>query len=162
MKATDVYILGLTTTGRSPDTTAANAKAGTVMYLEKYNITDGNWGQGGNFPYLWQVSDESRAAAPSLANPFPFGTCEVETIAVGEDRPGGDIKVISTNTSIECGAAACAFPGCGGFVWISRKEDPSCLPTGAEAGCCFLKGSTPPPATKSGYKTIASALISGG
>jgi hypothetical protein len=35
VKSVDTFIWGTTTTGRDPDTTAANSKAGKVLYLEK-------------------------------------------------------------------------------------------------------------------------------
>ena len=144
VKATDNYVWGITTSGRDPSTTAANAKAGTVLYLEKYNISSTAWGAGGAFPYLWKDSSD-RSAAVSAGT----GTCTVGAITPHMDMRGSDIAVAPSASPAACGATCCGHSGCGGFVWINRTEDPdACSGT---AGCCFLKQLHLPVVSPSAY-----------
>jgi hypothetical protein len=76
VKASDEFVWGITTFSRDPATTAANSKAGNVMHLEKYNVTNSSTNAcvggavGGGRPFSVPVDDKEtgeradRSSAP--------------------------------------------------------------------------------------------------
>jgi len=151
VKATDRFWWGITTSGRDPKSTAANPTAGKVLYLEKYNISNGGWGAGGAFPYLWKVQPAAAASAAAAAciitKTMPKVRRQLLVLLMlllvlllvllalspppadpapcnmQHDMPGDDMKVTPSPSAVACGAACCKHAGCGGFVWIARSED---------------------------------------
>jgi hypothetical protein len=150
--AADRFAWGITTSSRDPDTTAANAKAGKVLYLEKYNISGGGWGAGGAFPYLWK----KKAAVTS-------STCKVSATHPGMDMIGSDLVHGPSASVTACGNQCCAHAGCGGFAYITREADPQACgnTTAGLPGCCFLKPIKLPPLRNSTLKTIVAGIVAG-
>ena len=145
-------------------------------------------GQGGDFPYLWKKKDATAVGG----SPDAEDTCKVVSTNPGHDMMGGDLHVEPSPSIEACGAACCAWKGCGGFVYITRRvvshltditPHPTDITRGLKThsthldldsqedpkacgttntGCCFIKPVKLPKVEKSGWKTIVSGVVTGG
>jgi hypothetical protein len=139
VKASDEFVWGITTSSRDPATTAANPKAGNVMYLEKYNVSyaayaawaaghyaawEGPWGAGGRFPYLWKKKTIEQTPSDEVNR--QTNNCSVAKLMPGIDMVGGTMHSPSQSrhaaSPTDCGHKCCAYKGCGGFVYIALHE----------------------------------------
>lgn len=139
VKASDEFVWGITTSSRDPATTAANPKAGNVMYLEKYNVSyeayaawaaghytawEGPWGAGGRFPYLWKKKKIEQTASDEVNR--QTNNCSVAKLMPGIDMVGGTMHSPSqlrhAASPTDCGHKCCGYKGCGGFVYIALHE----------------------------------------
>ena len=112
--ATDAFVWGVTTSGRNGSATAANPKAGHVMYLEKYNVSAGSgaaawagpWSSLGSpsFPYLWQRN----SSAMSQISPLPASSSSYGSGAALRSTPGGRTGPASTAAAGNCSLTALA------------------------------------------------------
>ena len=129
VRSTDSFVWGFTTSGRNISDTAASPKAGSVMYLEKYNVSatspnaawEGPWGAPGPFPYLWQrraTTAATTAAATAATASAVTENCGVTSMMHGADMPGRTLHtpahLRAADTPGECAAICCEYSGCGG------------------------------------------------
>ena len=108
-----------------------------AQYLEPENTTSapGGWGQGGSFPYLFDVT----SVPPSNASCGALGPPQPNTA-----RPGGDLLTIvqTVDDASLCAASCCDEPSCGAWASASRAPAPF-LSCAADDHCCYLKAGQP-------------------
>jgi non-lysosomal glucosylceramidase len=109
----------------------------SAEYLEAPNVSCSgcSWGQGGPFPYLFDVT----AAPPANASCTPLGPPQP-----GTDRPGGDLESIvqKVDDASVCASSCCATAGCGAWAYASSAPA-AFLSCAAGDHCCYLKSGQP-------------------